>query len=269
MNTRFKTFIINMKKDSDRLAFMSDQLRKLNIDFTLQEGIDGKKHDFSGIYDEALTKKINGSPMADTEKGCALSHRLAVEKLLSSNENYGLIMEDDIELPENFKNIIERELEKREAGKTSWEYLSFNYPPVGWRSSKLWLFLFSSMFKRNKKSFVFYLKLPIFLIKFISISILYMLEGARESVYKIIYKNGKPALFYRPLYLAGCYLINKEGAKKLLSVNDKLVYTADRLPNVARVEKGLKFYAFIPLLVYQRQDKFRSNNVPEVTYLFK
>lgn len=264
---KFKVFLINMKKDDDRLSFMSSQLRRENIDFFIQEGINGKEYNFGSIYDNDLCVKFNNKPLTDSEKGCALSHRLILEQILKENLDYALVLEDDIELPFNFKKIINIELKKREEEKTHWEYLSFNYPSVGFRFIHLWLFLLFRMFE-DGKGVKNYFKIPIFLIKFIFILIFSVFEGVRDFLYKKIYKRGKVSRFFRPLYLAGCYLITREGAKKLLIIQNKLIYTADRLPNVARIKKKLKFYAFVPLIVKQRRDKFKSNLLIDHKHFF-
>ena len=100
--------------------------------------------------------------------------------------------------------------------------------------------------------------------KFLAIAILSTFEGLREWLYKRIYTHGKPGKFLRPLYLAGCYLVTREGAQKLLKTQgNKIRYTADRLPNVARVKEGLIFFGFVPLLVIQQRDKFQSNSVDQ------
>lgn len=254
---KYKVFLINMKKATDRYLFMSEQLKKQGLEFTVQEGIDGEVYNFDSFYDEEYGRKIDRSfiPLNSREKGISLSHKTILEKMLEENLDYALVLEDDVELPNDFKNIIETEIKNRDENKTKWEYLSFNYPSVGLKFIQLWLFLFKRMFRKNE-SIIFYFKLPFYSIKFILIVLFSIFEGARDSLYKKMYKYGKVSLFYRPLYLAGCYLVNREGANKLVSLNTKLTYTADRLPNVARVKSGLKYYAFVPLLVKQRRDKF-------------
>lgn len=254
---KYKVFLINMKKSTDRYAFMSEQLKRLKIDFEVQEGIDGETHNFDSVYDEeySRTKDKSFVPLNSREKGIALSHRRILETVGKENLDYVLVLEDDVELPDDFKKIVEDELFRRERNETKWEYLSFNYPTVGIKFIRLWLFLFSKILKKQKRYF-FYLKLPVYLVKFTFIVLLSTFEGLRDILYKKMYKYGKVSLFYRPLYLAGCYLVNKSGAEKLLSLSEKLTYPADRLPNVARMKLGLKFYAFVPLLVKQRRDKF-------------
>lgn len=254
---KFKVFLINMKKSSERLEFMSNQLKNHDIPFEIQEGVDGKTHDFKNVYEETLSLKLNGSPLAPVEKGCALSHKLILEKAIAQKLDYVLILEDDVELPLNFKNILDEELKKRESKKTKWEYLSFNYPTVGLKFVKLWLFLLQEQFKKKTITNP-YLKIPFYAIKFIGIVIFSTIEGMRDILYKKIYQYGKPTHFYRPIFLAGCYLVNREGVKKLLSVQEKLIYPADRIQNIARIKKGLKLFHYVPLVAKQRRDKFES-----------
>lgn len=256
-----------MKKNPERLDFMSKQLNLLGIPFSIQEGVDGKTYDFSSAYDEELSKKLNNSPLSDVERGCAMSHRQALEKAAFGETEYTLILEDDVELPLQFKKIIDEELQKRDSKVTHWEYLSFNYPTVGLKFIRLWVFLLTEQFKKYP-SVELYLKIPLYFFKFIGISIVSLLEGARNYVYSKIYIHGAPSLFFRPMYLAGCYLVTKKGAQKMLSMNEKIVYPADRIQNVARIKKNLKLYWFVPLVVRQRRDKFESTMYNNKDYVF-
>lgn len=257
-----ETLVINLNRNPERLLFMQKQLGDAGISFTRQEAIDGKIYDFSPDFDESEYRKVNkGFGISLGERGCALSHKKALEKMLTSPSDYALIMEDDVSIPKNFKSILDHEIKRHQDGETSWEYLSFNYPSVGYKAIILWLFLFYTMFT-SKKGSTKYLTLPIYLIKFLAVATLSMFEGFRESLYRRIYKTGKPGRFLRPLYLAGCYLVTRDGAHKLLKTQgDKIRYTADRLPNVARVKEGLRFFGFVPLLVIQQRDIFQSNSV--------
>lgn len=264
---KFNVLLINMKKNPERLEFMTNQLNSLEIPFFVQEGVDGKTHDFSYIYDDTLAKKINGSSLSNVERGCAVSHKYALEKSLLEDCEYTLILEDDVELPTNFKKIIDEELKRRSEGKTNWEYLSFNYPTVGIKFIRLWAFLLSEQF-RKYPSLELYLKIPIYFIKFVGISFISFFEGIRNYIYSKIYTYGTPSLFFRPMYLAGCYLVTKKGAQKILSINEKIVYPADRIQNVARIKKNLKLYWFVPLVVKQRRDKFESTMYNNKDYIF-
>lgn len=253
----YQTFVINMKRSPERLEFMTEQFKRLGMDFEVQEGVDGRTYNFSDVYDENVSIKYNGTPLTPVERGCALSHKIILEKTLESDLEYVLILEDDVELPDNFKEIVERVIKDNDGDKTDWEYLSFNYPYVGIRNIKLWLYLFFNMFKRDK-SLLKILKIPMYFVKFILISIFSLLEGLREKIYKQKYKLGKVVKFYRPIYFAGCYLVKRTGAEKILSIGNGIIYPADRVQNVARIKKSLKLYAFCPMVAKQRRDKFES-----------
>lgn len=254
---KYTTFLINMDKSVERLTYMAHQLERLGIPFTRQQGIDGKTYDFTTLYDENLSMLRNGSPLSPVERGCALSHRKAIEQFIASGKSYGLILEDDVELPSHFREIIEEVIKDHEAHKTSWEYLSFNYPSVGVKYVRLWLFLFNGKFKREQ-TIGMYTKLPMYFLKFLGIAVFSLFEGLREYIYKKIHKHGNVVKFYRPLYLAGCYLLTQKGAEKLLAVNPLLVYPADKIQNVAVKEHNLSLFHFCPLVVKQRRDKFKS-----------
>lgn len=261
-----KTFLINMKKSTERLEFMSNQLKVLDISFEIQEGVDGKTYDFSNLYDEALSIKKNGTPLSSVEKGCAMSHRSVLEKALKEDLDYVLVLEDDIELPSDFKKIIETELNNRESKRTNWEYLAFNYPTVGWKFIKLWWYLIGEQFRKNP-SLRLYAKIPIYTIKFLGVVIFSMFEGLRDRLYRNT--AGKPAHFYRPMYLAGCYLVTREGIKKLLDIQNKIIYPADAIQNVARITKGLRLFHYVPLLAKQRRDKLASTMLDHGSYVYE
>lgn len=256
-----------MDKSKERLTFMTQQLHACSLTFVRQQGIDGKTYNFDDLYDEQLSIKKNGSPLVAAEKGCALSHLTILQEAKRDNLDYVLILEDDVEIPKNFGKIIHEVIEKREQGLTSWEYLAFNYPTVGYKFMRLWLFLLLEQFKKNP-SVGLYLKIPSFIIKGIVLSCFSLFEGLRDALFKKIYPHGLPSRFYRPTYLAGCYLVTATGITKLLQVQPKLIYPADRIQNVARVTEGLKLFHFVPLLVKQRRDKFESTMYENKDYVF-
>ncbi len=254
-----KIVVINLKKDIDRKMFMSKQLESFNLNYEFFDAVDGKLFDFS---------KMNvDKNMTDGEKGCALSHKFVLSNFLEGKHEYCLVLEDDVGLPLNFNKILEKHLNDRKLLKESWEYLSLNYPSVGLKFIHLWLFLLNRLF-RDKLSLTLFLKIPIFFIKFFFVISISFFEGLREKFYKILFPLGKSSIFFRPLYLTGCYLINRSGAIKLLNLQNDLIYTSDRLPNIAKIKNKLKFRAIVPLFVKQKRDKFESNIMINDKYFF-
>jgi GR25 family glycosyltransferase involved in LPS biosynthesis len=254
----YKVLVINLERNPERLSFMREQFQKIGIGFERFPAIEGSKYNFNLEYPKLMRVGDNNGVFQPLGViGCALSHKKALELIVKSEQNFGLIMEDDVEVSPDFKIIIEKEIRKRKNNHTSWEYLTFNYPTPGWKSIALWLFLVKRHFLKNSRNITMWLKLPVLLIKFLIVSCVYVYEGLRNNLFKI-FNLGKPVKFYRDLYLAGCYLVTQEGAKKLISMNDELMYTADELPNVARKKNDLKFYAYVPHVARQKREDFPS-----------
>mgnify|MGYP000676827977 CR=1 FL=1 len=102
----YKTYIINLDKDTDRLSYMSSQLTSLGLSFERFPAILGSTYDFSNEYNESLCIEKNGKPMNTGELGCALSHRNVYRKMLEEGVEYALIFEDDICIKnKDFKHI--------------------------------------------------------------------------------------------------------------------------------------------------------------------
>lgn len=129
----YKTILINLKKDTDRLEFMTQQLKDFGIPFERLEAVYGKEYmeNNGSEYDEKLAIQKGGRKMTLGEIGCALSHKRCYQKFLNDIEykdtKYLLILEDDVELDKDFKNILEEEIQRNEENY-KWDYLQFNYP---------------------------------------------------------------------------------------------------------------------------------------------
>ena len=100
-----KIFIINLKKDKDRLNFQKKQFKKENINFERIDAVYGKdlsnserfKH--SGSYFNYITN-------TPSIIGVFLSHLKIYKKIIKEDFPYALIMEDDIKLLKNFKKNL-------------------------------------------------------------------------------------------------------------------------------------------------------------------
>lgn len=255
MKNSKEVILINMEKDVERRAFMERQLNRERFNFIIQKGSVIKDKDDVGI---------NFTNFASfSEAGCAMSHKKAIVNFLKTEKEIALIMEDDIEIPDGFHSLIDKQIELQK--KYNWEYLSFNYPAVGVKFIRLWLNLLLNKIKKNF-SFNELFRMPVYFLKFIVIIFLSIFEKIREKYLK---KFGpRPVMFFRPLYFAGCYLITRSGAEKLLCLQETLSYSADRVPNVARIKLGLRFLAFSPLVIKQKRDVFGSN-IGETVFLDK
>jgi GR25 family glycosyltransferase involved in LPS biosynthesis len=247
----FKTIIINLKKDTDRMNKMSLQFEKLNMSFSRFEAINPKENkEVITEYDNESSLEENKKELNLGEIGCALSHKRVTEILLEENKKNGLeyllICEDDIVIRDkNFKEIIEQKIQKNKSSASPWEYLQFDYDKPGLWWIYVWFVQVINTFKllstnssRIKHLLFSFIKIPlVFTFAFC--------EGLRNGFYK------GPVGFKRDIYLAGCYLINLDGAKKLLSLSEKIIYPADKLQNVAKRKVNLKIKYYCPNIVHQ------------------
>ncbi|HRH55586.1 MAG TPA: glycosyltransferase family 25 protein [Candidatus Paceibacterota bacterium] len=249
-----RTIVINLDRDTERMAYMDAQLRALGIPYERQRALRGEEIIGTDEYHEDLARAA-GHNLLPGELGCAASHKRIYERILREELPYALILEDDVELPYNFKEIIQQQVA---ATHPAWEYLLFDYWQPGIPFIRRWLSSSHKGYEDIPKQYLFR-KLwfaVYFLLKAGYIIPMSLFEGLRNFLRK---RRPGPVVFYRPLYLAGAYLVSNEGARKLLSLSTPIVYTADKLPNQARIKKGLRFFAFAPLCVRQRKEQFGSS----------
>ncbi|MEN9852176.1 MAG: hypothetical protein RI996_119 [Candidatus Parcubacteria bacterium] len=251
----FSTFVINLNSETKRYQYMKEQLDAAGILFEKIEAINGREYKpTESEYTEHEAIQRNGAALSKGELGCALSHRIAYQKAIESNEEYSLILEDDVVLPNNLKEIVEREIQMN---NKKWQYLAFNYMEPGLYFLRFW---FRSIYINYCKQTSIYNKsiLVLFSVcKGLYIIPLALYESVREKVLRNR-KNGKSVIFARPLYLAGAYILNKNSARKLLELSSPIVYPADKIQNIAR-KSGLQHRAYSPLIITQDRVRFGSN----------
>lgn len=103
-----KTFLINLDRRPDRLEYVTKQLDELGIGFERVVAIDGKGcsaeqlrfFDRDRFVLECKKKPVMG------EIGCALSHRLVWQQMVTRQIPYALILEDDIKIDPRLKLIL-------------------------------------------------------------------------------------------------------------------------------------------------------------------
>lgn len=254
--TTLPIFIINLPKDIERRRFMERQMKELKLEYEFIDGRQGTDRDVLDSCDDARAIKEHGKVLMAGEKGCAFSHRSIYKRMLEEKIPYALILEDDVVLPKNISEIIQKELSKEDR---SWEWLSFDYPKIGFPFVRAWFRASVHMIKKSPM-FFFYA-----LIKFPFIVTLSVFEFVRESIVEIFSYFAGPKLFYRPLYNAGAYIITSKGIEKMMPLLVPIRFSADRTPNQARIKTGLKMRWYVPRIVHQTdEDKgntFTSNTV--------
>lgn len=256
-----KVLYINLEKDIKRRNFMEQQLKEIGFEYERIPAVDGRalsEIEVSELYDSQTSIKYNKKDLTRGEIGCALSHKKCHE--IARDYEYTLILEDDVALPKNFKEIVDKQVAKNNA-KKRWDYLQFDYPKIGLGYVKLWIDSVSltySLYIYDKSIFKKFLFWGVIVCKGAYVIPITLFEWLRDKLY-VLLKTNKAALFYRPLYHAGCYIITLEGCKKVCSVSKDIIFAADRIHNQARLRKGLKVRAFCPRIVYQKREEFGSS----------
>lgn len=97
-----KTYIINLPQEQERKIYIENLLTPysnsyLNIEFI--NGVDGRKMteiEREKMFDSHKAFKRYGRKCKPGEIGCTLSHQKCYKKIVNSNNDYALILEDDI-----------------------------------------------------------------------------------------------------------------------------------------------------------------------------
>nr|WP_221385009.1 glycosyltransferase family 25 protein [Sulfitobacter undariae] len=91
--------MINLDRRPDRLAYVSKQLDSIGLPFERFSAIDGQKEDadLPDIQHELFIINQKKSPVRG-EIACAASHIAVWKRFLATDEEYALILEDDIDI---------------------------------------------------------------------------------------------------------------------------------------------------------------------------
>lgn len=117
LEMKIKTYVINLKDSVDRREAVLVETAKFPfMDVELVEAVDGRKLDpqeVKACFDlKKFINRYHRTPKGG-EIGCTLSHRKCYRKLLESDEEFALILEDDVNFlyPEDvgitLKNILD------------------------------------------------------------------------------------------------------------------------------------------------------------------
>ena len=94
-----KTYVINLPKDTDRRIRIEKELNKIPcLDTEFIDAVYGKelgKDRLDKLFDFNKCKNYKSTDPTLGEVGCTLSHYACYKKLLASDLNYALIVEDD------------------------------------------------------------------------------------------------------------------------------------------------------------------------------
>ena len=119
-------FVINLDKDFDKKDYMLELEKKNNLKFNFIEAVFGKelsKEELDKAYCPQKALNALGRELSLGEIGCSLSHISIYKKMIEENIPLAIILEDDIEIKENFLEL----LSKINSIKLKWDVLLLGY----------------------------------------------------------------------------------------------------------------------------------------------
>lgn len=106
-----KTYVINLRTEVERREHIINLLKQYSfLDVEFIDAFDARNaglNDLKSVFDINKCNQRRGKTITKPEIGCTLSHCMCYRRFLDSNEEYCLILEDDIDVPvEDFEEII-------------------------------------------------------------------------------------------------------------------------------------------------------------------
>ncbi|MGQ9445014.1 glycosyltransferase family 25 protein [[Pasteurella] aerogenes] len=102
-------FIINLKTSIDRRNYMITLCQENQIDPIFIDAVYGKdlsEEYVASVYDDTAAQQKIQRSLKRGEIGCALSHKVIYEYMLTHNIEQALVLEDDVAFEKDFKEAI-------------------------------------------------------------------------------------------------------------------------------------------------------------------
>jgi glycosyl transferase family 25 len=135
-----KTYLINLDRAADRLSAMQDKLNSMGLPFERVAAVDGQTLELPiSDFREGTYRLLHGRRGNPAEVGCYLSHIECAKRLLASESEFALILEDDLEFPPDLKQLLRAAIE----ANADWDILRLStvnrgrkYPFAGLTSQR-------------------------------------------------------------------------------------------------------------------------------------
>lgn len=114
-----KAYVINLERAAQRRRHILRQLKSRKMDYTFVPGVDGRRLTAEELRRLCDLEEVQRRPnkLTTGALGCALSHLAAYQKLLRSNLEMALVLEDDAVLPKGLNElleVVEKNIQKNE-----------------------------------------------------------------------------------------------------------------------------------------------------------
>lgn len=124
--------VINLDRSTDRWQCISEKLSAVCMKYIRTSATDGRSlsADDMSYYSPFKCLIYYGRRLSTGEIGCFRSHQRAAQAFLDSGKEFGLVLEDDADIPDNFHSLI-YDLSKQLSisGDIDWELVNLGNSP--------------------------------------------------------------------------------------------------------------------------------------------
>jgi len=115
-------YIINLDRSPDRYKLVSQAAKEAGIPFRRIAAIEGRKIDVKTckLVDEKAFLRQHGKTILAGEVGCYLSHLEALDRIINGQDDYAIIVEDDVAFAEDFVETVNQII-----GLSGWDIVKF------------------------------------------------------------------------------------------------------------------------------------------------
>lgn len=107
-----KIYLINLDRAGERLDHMQAKLAAAGLDYERVPAVDGAALPMPHPdFDARAYRYLHGRRIIPAELGCYFSHVECARRLLESDAEHALVLEDDVAFPNDFRNLLANALE--------------------------------------------------------------------------------------------------------------------------------------------------------------
>ena len=98
---KLATYLINLNRSQDRLAYSELEFERYGMDYTRIEAVDGQQLNIADYPQATRNAWFYHTPLTINEVACYLSHLNALKSFLDSDATHAMILEDDFAFSED------------------------------------------------------------------------------------------------------------------------------------------------------------------------
>jgi glycosyl transferase, family 25 len=107
LDRSINVYLINLDRSTDKMANAAQNFRRIGLPYERIAAVDGATLDMASMETFAVKKAVEENEwLTPGAIGCSMSHYLAYKKLLASEAEWALIVEDDVEFAPDIINLL-------------------------------------------------------------------------------------------------------------------------------------------------------------------